>query len=463
MKLTVKICLLLFCFFLFRSVSFAGDSSEKSTILKNIVLKKVEIQKKMDSWGKYIVALDSYLDKKSSQTQEIKSLLEKLKRTKGKLWNSKKHRDLKLIIEYIEFKGRLILLSSENTIDISLMEEKQAIEHLDTLPLKELESVAQNALKKYENTDAISLHDIENKIRRDEQRIKEIRLIKNAIEQVYANYAEYPTQDVFKKRVWEFLDITPSYIHPKATNNNCSYDYTYQVGPDKYGIQNGDYRLSVCLEHKNHAVFNIDLSWESSKIVYGNKDIDSQYESFHLHDIYNKKQAHNHLDMNEDESRLFYYDRLRPYFKKDGVDNTSNSAVSKNEVSWELRLIASKIEIYITENGGESTPDILWENYSELAWNSTKPGATIQWTVNYSVLWLNKDDTSDVNGTPYTFAYIQLGDTFYYQVLWYADNGDGMRYVTLRWNYIKDHEAAPESLFYDTDTQKPLFDRDVIK
>ena len=99
------------CILSFSSIWIQNSFAEqrtKSAIVKDIILKKRELEKNSPKWELYVQALDAYFEKYQDNSEKINSLLNKVSVAKVKLWNSAKENEIRLLIEYIEYKAELV-------------------------------------------------------------------------------------------------------------------------------------------------------------------------------------------------------------------------------------------------------------------------------------------------------------------------------------------------------------------
>jgi len=82
---------------------FASERKQ-AEIMKDIILKRYELEKNVSKWKSYVKALDTYFEKYKTNNSAILMLLERIFLIKVNLWSSQKEQDLRLIIEYIELK-----------------------------------------------------------------------------------------------------------------------------------------------------------------------------------------------------------------------------------------------------------------------------------------------------------------------------------------------------------------------
>ena len=89
----------------------------QNAIVKDIILKKRELENSSSKWELYVKALDAYFEKYQDDTEKISNIVSKVSQAKSKLWNSKKEKEIRLLIEYIEYKSELLLIWTTNTIE----------------------------------------------------------------------------------------------------------------------------------------------------------------------------------------------------------------------------------------------------------------------------------------------------------------------------------------------------------
>lgn len=90
----------------FYTTSYAA--SQDKVLFKKMVLKKSELEK--TSKGKsYVKTLNSFFEKHKSDTEKLKEIQARIQKALPKLGTSKKQKEMKVLLEYIDFKIRFLL------------------------------------------------------------------------------------------------------------------------------------------------------------------------------------------------------------------------------------------------------------------------------------------------------------------------------------------------------------------
>ena len=88
---------------------YASWVDDRKTLIKKVILKKIEIEKEIDKWKIYIKAINNYFTKYNDNEKALRAISNKVIEIKPRIWTSKKDQQLKLLIEYIEYKSNLSL------------------------------------------------------------------------------------------------------------------------------------------------------------------------------------------------------------------------------------------------------------------------------------------------------------------------------------------------------------------
>ncbi len=104
-------------------------------ILKDIIIKKRELEKNSSKWELYVKALDKYFEKYKGDTEKINTITNQVSSVKIKLWNSLKDQEVKLLIDYIVLKAELI---HKNNLDVSssINEESKPLDNPETIVIE---------------------------------------------------------------------------------------------------------------------------------------------------------------------------------------------------------------------------------------------------------------------------------------------------------------------------------------
>lgn len=108
----ISLSIYIFCVFWWNN-TFASDRSQ-AAILKDIILKKREIENNNSKWNIYIQALDWFFKKNKNSNEKINDIINKVSVAKLRLWNNQKDQEIKLLIEYIEYKAELLNIKVSN-------------------------------------------------------------------------------------------------------------------------------------------------------------------------------------------------------------------------------------------------------------------------------------------------------------------------------------------------------------
>ena len=123
---------------------------------------------------------------------------------------------------------------------------------------------------------------------RDRTRIYHLNAFQWAIEQIYQDNVEYPSKENFKELVSEYMSSIPQDSFAGFTINGCNFWYIYEIGPDKNGIANGNYRLSTCFENKDYIFDRAaqDRGGDNLRFEKWYWDEDTKFtEKFYINDI----------------------------------------------------------------------------------------------------------------------------------------------------------------------------------
>lgn len=130
----------------------------------------------------------------------------------------------------------------------------------------------------------------------------------------------------------------------------------------------------------------------------------------------------------------------------------------------QIKTLASKIEIYITENGTTSFQDIIGVELS----NRTSTGSQwVIWYPNYANLEIKKEDYQDSLEDEYIIVYHIISDSintdqYYYQILGYTQTAIKEKTAVVWWNYHQIDSTYPVSLFVDSQSKNAILDGDVF-
>lgn len=91
-----------------KNTPIVTNGRSKGAIMKDIILKKRELENHSSKWKLYIQALDIYFEKYKDDVEKISTLVERVSTAKTKLWYRTREQEVRLLIEYIEYKGELI-------------------------------------------------------------------------------------------------------------------------------------------------------------------------------------------------------------------------------------------------------------------------------------------------------------------------------------------------------------------
>jgi hypothetical protein len=262
-KFLVFLSLIAFMFiWLWIQYSFAEERS-KAAIVKDIILKKRELEKNSSKWELYVQALDAYFEKYADDTDKIDSLISKLSLTKSKLWNSEKEQEIRLLIEYIEYKAQLTTYLSVKNGDIIIkwdsyshilqLSENEIIDFLAYNSNIELENTVQYL---YKDTETINKTIIDWYLpqawkARDVTRISDLKAIQSGINQIYQDLGKYPSKEAFYKEIVYYLPNIPKDMIAWRSIDGCNYWYIYSIWDDPNFTKDQHYKLSTCLETKN--------------------------------------------------------------------------------------------------------------------------------------------------------------------------------------------------------------------
>lgn len=464
-----------------------SNSSQPSVCLKKTYTKKVILQnrilkKDIPDWEKYINALDTYFEKYSNDRKKIENILYKIQGVQGKLWNSAKDKKIYEIIKYIEYKWNLVLLSIpeekeekivlKNNEDIFNLTEKELETYLEGLTVQELEDIV-NELYEGESEiyeTVIELYDMQIQKARDTSRINDLKALQSAVEQVYQDTAEYPTESKFNELIGTYILRRPEDPLAWYTLNACDFWYKYEVGTDANGIRNANYRISTCFENtdyiKKRALNSVDKGDNDLRfeIWYWNENTVFT-EDFYINGISSWKEYKEtnsstdggNLDsLDEDSKRwIFYYVIYLKYIEENPelVDAYSRDARNA-KISSDIRTLTAAFETRIAMEDIEFT-DIV--DHTSKKSHEHEIWTIYNWNINFTWLKQNGDDFKNPwEGYPYQVAYIESdfrGAKYrMYQFLWYKYIKENTYEIFLKWNYLKIDTTYPDSLFKNPNT-----------
>jgi hypothetical protein len=97
---------------------------------------------------------------------------------------------------------------------------------------------------------------------KDQQRLYNLNTLQSALEQYYYTNYSYPVS-ISK---WVLGKELPMDINEWQTINGCKFWYMYGVWKDDYWLENGNYKLSACMESDKYKKISITDGW-----IYDNK------------------------------------------------------------------------------------------------------------------------------------------------------------------------------------------------
>lgn len=461
-KIVTWIALILFLSAWFSVTSVFSEDRTKAAIVKDIILKKRELEKSSSKWELYVQALDAYFEKYSEDTKKIQDLVEKVALAKTKLSTSAKEQEILLLIEYIEYKGEVIGIKKVSNSNVSLE---------DTLSKEENSSSdwVQNTNCAH-NDNTMTL--IKGIYKKDSNCIYSIRLSKNI---------SYPN----KTPKWYIS------IH-SADFDSFETIWYWTFGKDLNNIYHYNSKIQW-IDHNTFELFSeLDLIFKDknnifTKVDYKNTDEDN-VTFFTIPNVDVPSYKYLHAGVWKDLNNVYYYNEIvewisdissfdlsSPYsysiftdkynsYKIDKwvsniispqVSSTNDSTQeSSSEVNENLRTMAKAIELI------KNNSDF---NYEELINGIKKEEESsiwkiYSWTPNYSLLWLDLANF----GVWYKISYSTESEYPFYQIMGLTQTEDESLEVILKWDYIKFDDTDPESLFINSNTWKFFKNGDIV-
>jgi len=120
MKKILNFLLIIAIIFLGNWIVLASWKTSRGLAIKQVVLKKIEIEKKIPKWDAYINSINNYFKRYSNNQKALQAIQNRVLKVKANLWNDEKDKKLKLLIEYIEHKTHLWLLTISNTQSVTI-------------------------------------------------------------------------------------------------------------------------------------------------------------------------------------------------------------------------------------------------------------------------------------------------------------------------------------------------------
>ena len=117
----------------------------KKKVVKNLILKKRDIEDNIKGGKIYIKSIDAHISKVNST--DIKILLKRLKKVRWKIWSSEREKDMQLLIQYIEYKSHITLLNDKKNIydgNIFTLESEDFNSRLESMEYEELREIFQS-------------------------------------------------------------------------------------------------------------------------------------------------------------------------------------------------------------------------------------------------------------------------------------------------------------------------------
>lgn len=99
-------------------------------------------------------------------------------------------------------------------------------------------------------------------VKKDEQRLLDIKSVQSAIEQYYQDFWEYPNRDNFPNvSVYLWSQWLPRDIRFWEELWNCKFWYLYAVWDDNYWLSNQIYKISTCVESDKYLSSSAISDW----------------------------------------------------------------------------------------------------------------------------------------------------------------------------------------------------------
>lgn len=133
-KFLVLLSLSIYIFSIFWGDFIFANERTKAVITKDIILKQRELKKSSSKWELYVQALDAYFEKYKDNQDAVRALVKKVSAVKETLWNTSRENEIKLLIEYIEYKNELIwTLNNDINVSIATLIDTVSIDEMRNL------------------------------------------------------------------------------------------------------------------------------------------------------------------------------------------------------------------------------------------------------------------------------------------------------------------------------------------
>ena len=240
-------------------------SCVKKYYIKRIILQKGIVEREVPNGKKYIASLDKFFKKYSEKPEKLEIIQDRAMKLHIWLGDSQKELQIKKVLEYIIYKNHYLINYSyisldkyieiiPNYEDVLKLSEKKLENYILSISLEELEKLINQMYWGEEELyqEVIKTYNVQIEKARDTTRIFDLYALQSAIEQTYQDDAEYPSKENFKELVSVYMPNIPKDSLAGFTIDECDFWYIYEVGLDKNGINNGNYRLSTCFENKDY-------------------------------------------------------------------------------------------------------------------------------------------------------------------------------------------------------------------
>jgi len=385
MKQIVSLFILGFIPFTLLSINtvFSEDRS-KAAIVKDLILKKRELEKNNTKWKTYIKTLDAYFEKHSTDTERMQDIISKIAIAKTKLWTSAKEKEILYLINYIAVKAESILYENNSYIEEVIYEEA---------------SVENNPTNNFIRIEDILDMDFEELRSLNESANQEIDYVKMIITQWINDW-------IIDSKFVE--DVLNEY------KNNWDTEKTWYsiillilFGENYYNVNLRD-ALSYMQQWELYA---LSIAFETTQ------------EKF-LEDIKNIEEVNSFLG----ERSLIY----RDVTYEERINEVSES-VQKLSSIIQTQLWSKNISIedIVTLNAIRQDNNDLWVRYTG--------------EIDYSSLWLKEDDFI-WPWRNYWIAYMKTSNNeIFFQVFWFIQK-EGELFLVLEWDYSPPSSSFPISL-----------------
>ena len=227
----------------------------------NLTLQKheLEIKKEYDISSTLLLKIDEVLERFSTDSKKIELINEKTAELIITLWNTKKDRRIKAVLQYViykwEYHNSLIEIDeniASGKIDITDLEETDFNEYIENKNLSELQNIVEELYDdSFFTRTFFPVYLKETMLWRDTDRNVYLKKLAWVIETYFADNSKYPSNEQLQS------DILPNYhiwgkfeIDPLAgyTLNGCKFWYRYQLW-ERNWINNSTYQFSTCVEN----------------------------------------------------------------------------------------------------------------------------------------------------------------------------------------------------------------------